>query len=236
MLTVSVIELPSTWGKPQEQLQRVDTLLTGHGADLVVLPETALTGYVAKNKQNYDLTPFAEPIDGPTGAACAELARKHRTHLVAPLVLAEGGALFNACVCYSPKGDRLFTYRKRHPWFPETWATPGGQPLPLVKIGGLTVTIAICFDVHFLTEESAEQLDQAELLLFPSAWVDDTPEAARRPLMQRVATHFGVYVANANWGRGEVKVRGQGGSCILGPAGGVLAEVNASGVATANLD
>lgn len=221
MLRVAVLELPAQWGKPQAALQRADAMLARTPADLVLLPEASLTGYVSPDG-DFDLTRFAEPMGGPTARACAELAKKHRTHLVAPLILREGDALYNALTCFSPEGSPLFTYRKRHPWMPETWATPGPDPLPLVEIGGKTVTAAICFDVHFLEEESAEQLEQADLLLFASAWVDDGPEPARPPLLKHLAQRFHLHVANANWGVGIPRIPGQGSSIIYAPDGRAL--------------
>jgi 5-aminopentanamidase len=201
-----------------------EVMVLGH-SDLTLLPEASLTGYVSP-KRDFDLTRFAEPLDGPTAQACADLAKRNNTHLVAPLILKESAGTFNAMVCYGPDGKNRFVYRKRHPWFPEQWATPGPQPLPLLRIKDLTITAAICFDVHFLEEDSAEQLDLADVLLYPSAWVDDEPDApARLLLMQRLAVHFGVYVVNANWGPGNPRIAGQGGSCILGPGGAVLGEV-----------
>lgn len=226
VLRVSVIELPAIWGHPQQMLKAAERAIAVAAPDLALLPEASLTGYVSP-RQDFDLAPFAEPIDGPTARACSNLARRCGTHLVAPLVLREGDAIFNASVCFGPDGAPLFTYQKRHPWLPETWATAGQAPLPLVDIGGTAVTLAICFDVHFLEQESAEQLEQAELLLFPSAWVDDQPEPARPPLLQHLARRFDLCVANANWGPGVPRVHGQGGSAIYDRAGKVLSRVEA---------
>src|SRR5687767_12452487 len=108
----------------------------------------SLRGYVSP-AIDFDLTRFAEPIDGTTALALAELAKKHRTHLVGPLVLAEDRGLFNATVGFGPDGSRLFLYKKRHPWIPEEWATAGPDPYPLFSIGTLKVTVACCYDVHF---------------------------------------------------------------------------------------
>src|SRR5207237_2170683 len=128
---------------------------------------------------------------------------------------AAGGAC-NAMIAVAPDGRLLFTYAKRHPWFVETWATPGDAPHPVVAIGDLRVTIAICFDVHFLAREAKDALAAADLLLFPSAWVEDAPEDETRvPILAEIARTFDVAVASANWAAGDVVAPGQGGSCIL---------------------
>jgi predicted amidohydrolase len=228
---VSVLELPARWGRIDDALDEVDELLSSSDTsvgrpDLAVLPEMSLVGYVSPHG-DFDPTRFAEPIDGPTMGAVGALARRHAVHLVAPLVLSEGDCVYNASIALGPDGGVLATYRKRHPWFPETWATPGPLPPPLVRMGGLTVTLAICYDGHFLAEDSAEELSRADLLVFTSAWVDE--EDSRVPLLRSLSRRFGVSVANANWGPGVVSIAGQGGSCILDGNAHVIASVQRGG-------
>ena len=216
-MRVTVLELAASWGAPATVLAEIDRrLAAGPPTDLVVVPEAALHGYVSP-EGDFDLTRFAEPLDGPTARACAELAAKHGTHLVASLVLAEAGALYNAMTCFGPGGEPVFVYRKRHPWLPETWATAGLQPPPLVVIAGVTVTIAVCYDLHFIPRDAARELAAADLLLFPSAWVE-RPDT-RVPRLAMLARRFDLHIANANWARGVVEVHGQGGSCTVTPDG-----------------
>lgn len=225
VLRVAVLELPARWGEPEVALAEVDLLLASGPADLAILPELALTGYVSADG-DFDVSRFAEPIDGPTVRAAAAIAERRGVHLVAPLVLAEEGALFNAAVVLGPDGRVVTTYRKRHPWFPERWATPGESAPPLFEIAGITLTIAICYDGHFLDDDSAEVLEAAELLVFTSAWVDD--EDSRLPLLRSIARRWGVSIANANWAPGVVRVPGQGGSCVLDAGGVAIAEASAT--------
>jgi predicted amidohydrolase len=200
----------------------MDALLSTESTDLAIVPELALTGYVSP-RGDFDLTRFAEPMDGPTVAAAAALARRHQTHLLVPLVLAEAGRVYNACVLLGRSGDVAARYKKRHPWFPEQWASPGEEPPPIANVDGLLVTIAICFDGHFLAYDAAEALRAADLLVFPSAWVDD--EDSRSPLLRSIARAFDVWVANANWAPGVVELPGQGGSCVIDPEGRIVATV-----------
>lgn len=220
-MRLTILELAARWGDAGGVLDEVDArLAAGPPSDLVVLPEAALHGYVSP-EGDFDLARFAEPLDGSTGARCAAIAKAHGVHLVAPLVLREGAALYNAIACFDPAGAPVFVYRKRHPWFPETWATPGGEPPPVVEIAGRTITCAICFDVHFLATDAARELAAADVLVFPSAWVEEVD--SRPQLLSALARQFGVHVANANWAPGVVRIPGQGGSCVIGPRGEVIA-------------
>jgi predicted amidohydrolase len=219
-MRIAILELSATWGEPVRVLDTVDGLLATSPADLALLPEASLTGYVSPQR-DFDLSPFAEPLDGPTAARCAAIATARQVHLVAPLVLREDGAIYNAMTCFDPRGELAFVYRKRHPWLPETWATPGAEPPPVVEIGGRAVTIAICYDLHFIADDCARELEAAELLLFASAWVERPDSRPAR--LAEIARRFALHVANANWAPGVVRVPGQGGSCVIGPDGELVA-------------
>jgi predicted amidohydrolase len=219
---VTVLELAAVWDARDAVLAEVSRLIAdGPATDLVLLPEQALTGYVSPAR-DFDLTRFAEAIDGPTARAIADVAISARTHLVAPLVLREGDAIYNAMVCFDARGELVFAYRKRHPWVPETWATPGPARAPVITIAGKRVTIAICYDLHFMAADLAPDVD---LLLFPSAWVERPDSRPHR--LASLARATGITIANANWAPGVVRVPGQGGSCIVAPDGTLVA-ANAS--------
>lgn len=226
-MRLTILELAATWGEAARVLDDVEaTLVREPETDLVVLPEAALHGYVSP-RGDFDLTRFAEPIEGRTAARCAAIAKARAIHLVAPLVLREGEAIYNAMACFAPDGTPAFVYRKRHPWFPERWATRGPSAPPVVTIAGKRVTIAVCYDVHFLAEDAVAELTCADVLLFPSAWVEQ-PDS-RPQLLGELARAFGVHIANANWAPGVVRIPGQGGSCVVAPDGNVLLRAPAAG-------
>lgn len=225
-MRVTVLEMPARWGDPSVALRAVDqALAAGPATDLVLLPETSLTGYVSP-RGDFDLTVHAEPIHGPTAHGLAELARRHRTAVVGPLVLREGASVSNAMLAFDESGASLFTYRKRHPWLPEEWATAGGERLPVVPIRDMSVTICICYDIHFVGWESSVALDAADLLLFPSAWVDDGPVDLRDALLRDLARKHRIAIANANWSAGVVEIAGQGRSRILDHTGRELGRIH----------
>jgi predicted amidohydrolase len=218
-MKICALELPACFGDPRGRLADVRAALTqGEPTDLVLLPECALTGYVSADGA-FDLRRFGEPLEGPTLDAYRALAREHRTHLAGPLVEESAGACFNSFVVVDPQGALCGHYRKRHPWFPETWATKGSLPYPAMEIAGLRLTLAICFDVHFLAREAGDTLAWADVLLFPSAWVDGKTEDLRAQLLGALVRRFGITVVNANWGAGLPPLRGQGRSRIVAPGG-----------------
>lgn len=231
MTTLALVELAARFGDPELGAREVEALLTDAAVPqdaLVLLGECALTGYIDE-AGGCDLRSFAESAVEPgedllrrspsSLRSMAELAASTRCTFVAPCVERAGDDFFNGAVVIGTRGEVVTRYRKRHPWYPETWATPGGDPLATFEHAGLRFAIAICFDVHFLAAESVRELESADVLLFPSAWVDETRVDARTELLADLAMRFDVVVANANWGHGLPRVRGQGGSRVVRPDG-----------------
>lgn len=218
----ALVEMPARFGDPSAQVRRLDAILerAQGAAEVVLLPEACLTGYVS-SEGDFDLGPFAEPIDvGPTSVAMARLSKRSGVWLGWPLVeRAPNGRLYNTYCVSDPSGARVARYRKRHPWYPETWATPGEAPHATFQLGSLEATIAICFDVHFLAEENPAALREADVLLFPSAWVEERGDDLRGPLLSELAQAFGVSILNPNWGPGDVVLHGQGSSRVVTPDG-----------------
>jgi len=216
---IAVLELPARFAEPARALDEVTLLLADEPRpDLAMLPEASLTGYVSATG-DFDLTRFAEPLTGPTFAHYRELARRTNAAIAGPLIERDGERVFNAYLVMSADGEIVAHYRKRHPWIPETWATAGDAPPPVFAVAGVAITIAICFDGHFLEGDASESLTASDALLFPSAWVEGENEDERANLLGKLAKRFGVTIANANWGPGSPRVRGQGASRFVGPNG-----------------
>lgn len=215
-LQVGIAQLAARHGEVAGQLARLEQLLAVHRADLVVLPELALTGYVSP-RGNFDVTPFAEPLEGPSVTALAALARRHRCGLAAPLVEREGARFYNSYLLFDRDGRRIGHWRKRHPWFPEAWATPGDLGTPVVDFEGVRICAAVCFDLHFIDHDAWDALQAADLLLFPSAWVEE--HDSRNDTLAALARRHGTAVANANWGAGAPFVPSQGLSMLFDASG-----------------
>lgn len=226
-IDVAAIQLAQHFGHPTAILDELSRVLASdalRGVDLALLPEAILTGYVSETG-DFDLRRFAEPLDGPTTAALSRLARCHGMTLAGPLVESCNGLHYNSLVLFDPAGSLVAHYRKRHPWFPEEWANPGDLDNPIIELLGLRITAAICFDIHFVTEDAGPTLDAADVLLFPTAWVDVPEEGdLRAQLLPGLARRHGISIVNANWGISRPWLFGQGGSRVLDARGEVVSK------------
>lgn len=213
------------------------------GAKIVVLPETAVTGYLSQDlKTNWhvpgrplnaafqgkDPRPFAETVPGPTTRHFAALAKELGIYLTVPFLETDGQTpprLFNTVCLAAPNGEIVAHYRKLTPWpHPEqSWATPGDRGVQVYDTEYGRVGLAICFDVHTILEKYKPH--DLWALLYPIAWVDENHPADWfwNQLPQRVGP-FKHYLIGANW---SVDKRqpwfGYGFSTILGPDGKVIA-------------
>src|SRR5687768_3944862 len=95
MVAIAALQLPVVHGDVAGALVRLESALAqARDVDLVLLPETALTGYVSE-AGDFDLRPYAEAIDGPTATALAELAARSSTAIAGPLIERDGERTFN---------------------------------------------------------------------------------------------------------------------------------------------
>jgi len=193
------------------------------GADLVVLPELADSGYVFESAE--ELARLAAPIPGGESASrLCDLAAELGIHIVSGLAEREGDIFYNAAVLCGPSGI-IGKYRKLHLWNEEnTFFLKGDLDLPVFETPLGSIGIAICYDGWFPETFRALALAGAELICVPTNWVP-MPGAAERDLamatiLHQAAAHSnGVYIACADRVGTE---RGQafiGRSLIVGPQG-----------------
>jgi predicted amidohydrolase len=216
------------------------------GAKFVVLPETAVTGYLSQDlKTNWhvpgmpievrfdgkDPKGFAESVPGPSTRHFGALAKDLGIYLTIPLVEVDfkdgkdKPRYFNTVCLANPKGELVAHYRKLTPWpYPEkSWATPGDRGVQTADTEYGRVGLAICFDIHTVLEKYEPH--KIWCLLYPIAWVDNEHPAEWmfHRLPERVKP-FKHHVVGANWSVDRKQNwRGHGFSVVISNEGKVLA-------------
>src|SRR3954463_16431455 len=82
------------------------------GAQLLVLPECAIPGYMFGSAD--EALPFAEEIPGPSTARLERECARLAIHVVCGMLERDDDALRNAAVLISPDQGLVGTYRKTH--------------------------------------------------------------------------------------------------------------------------
>ena len=199
------------------------------GAQLVVLPELASSGYVFSGEE--EAAALAEDANsGVTVAALVEVCRRRGLHVVAGLAEQGDGCRHNSAVVLGPAG-RLATYRKLHLFYDEqSWFRPG-EELVVVDLPTARVGVAICYDLWFPEVARALALRGAEVIAVPTNWVasfrrrlhDEHGYCQGDIMAMAAAAANGTAVACADRVGEERGVTFLGASIIVGPDGWPLA-------------
>ncbi|MGW2784357.1 carbon-nitrogen hydrolase family protein [Streptomyces populi] len=192
------------------------------GAGLIVTSEMFLTGYAIGD----DIARLAEPADGDSADAVAEIATRHGVAVAygypereAPG--ADGAArVFNSVQLISADGTRLANYRKTHLFgcFEHDHFTPGDRPVVQADLNGLRVGLMICYDVEFPENVRAHALAGTDLLLVPTAQMHPFQFVAESVVPVR-AFENQMYVAYVNRTGPEGEFEFVGLSTLAGPDG-----------------
>jgi predicted amidohydrolase len=139
------------------------------GAELVIFPECALTGYCFDSLD--EAAPFAEPIDGPSSDAIVEACRETGAHAIVGFIEKDGSNFYNAALLAGPSGI-IGGYRKVHLPFlgVDRFLTPGDKPFHVFDLPFGRIGINICYDASFPEAARALKLLGAELIVLPTNW------------------------------------------------------------------
>ncbi|WP_217566316.1 carbon-nitrogen hydrolase family protein [Streptomyces sp. GbtcB7] len=186
------------------------------GAGLVAAPEMFLTGYAIGD----DIARLAEPADGDSADAVAEIATRHGVAVVYGYPEREGETVHNSAQLISADGTRLANYRKTHLFgcFERDHFTPGEQPVVQADLNGLRVGLMICYDVEFPENVRAHALAGTDLLVVPTAQMHPFQFVAESVVPVR-AFENQMYVAYVNRVGPEGEFEFVGLSTLAGPDG-----------------
>ncbi|KUN77010.1 carbon-nitrogen hydrolase family protein [Streptomyces griseoruber] len=186
------------------------------GAGLLVAPELFLTGYAI----GADIARLAEPADGDSADAIAELAARHGVAVAYGYPERSGETVYNAAQLISADGTRLANYRKTHLFgcFEHDHFVPGERAVVQAELGGLTVGLLICYDVEFPENVRAHALAGTDLLLVPTAQMHPFQFVAESMIPVR-AFENQMYVAYVNRVGREGEFEFVGLSTLAGPDG-----------------
>ncbi|HUV45312.1 MAG TPA: carbon-nitrogen hydrolase family protein [Dehalococcoidales bacterium] len=139
------------------------------GAQLIVFPECALTGYVFNSRE--EALPFMETIPGPATDRLADLCRELGVHAVFGLLEVDGDKCYNAAVLIGPQG-LVGKYRKNHLPFLgiDRFVDHGNRPFEVHRTPIGNIGMHICYDCQFPESARIMTLQGADILALPTNW------------------------------------------------------------------
>ncbi len=195
------------------------------GADIIVLPELANTGYVFSTRgESLDLS--EEVPGGDSVRLWEEFSKSNGVYLAAGIAERADDRLYNSSVLIGP-GGYIGKYRKLHLWNREKlFFEPGNLGLPVFHTPLGRLAMYICYDMWFPEMTRAYALMGVDLILNPTNWVTPDLERETGRLTEAVCSsqaHLNsVFIAAADRIGTE---RGQpfmGSSMIASPSGKVI--------------
>lgn len=201
------------------------------GAEIIVFPELALTGYLSAP----EVLDHCQPLDGDGVCRMRDIAREVGIAIVFGLPELTDGIRYNTMLSLDAQGGIAGVYRKIHLWKTEDWAQPGISIDPC-ELAGVTCASWICYDTRFPEIGRAAALAGADLCVISTAWLgpgDEWELAVRSRALDN-----SVFVAGADIINPDPSLRTYGRSLIVSPKGRVIAraEEDQRGVIVAVLD
>jgi predicted amidohydrolase len=202
------------------------TAAVSAGAQIVVLPELASSGYVFTSREEAQAA--AVPADGALLAGWAREAARGDVVVVGGFCeLGPEGRVFNSSALVDGGGVRA-VYRKLHLWGDEPrWFDAGEEPAPVVETRHGRVGLGVCYDIEFPELTRGLALAGADLIALPTNWPRDPHPPDGRPVLHSLAAMTAylskVFVAVCDRCGTERGVEFEGGSVIAGPDGGLRA-------------
>lgn len=211
------------------------------GAELLVFPESATTGYTTGLDRGA-LWDLVSEVPGATTEAVSELAAALGVTIVWGTYERgeERGTVYNSAVTIGPDGRVLGCYRKTHLYVVEHeaaggWVTAGDEAVvvaaPPARIGH-----TICFDGDFPELSRINAVLGAEVVVRPSAFLRSADIWELTTRARAYDNHCYVVAANAV-GQDAGGAHYFGNSLVVGPTGAVLARATSQpGWISARLD
>ena len=194
------------------------------GAELIVFPEMADTGYgmsVIREK--------ATTWNEGAVPALREIARALSIAIISGVSEREGDVIYNTQVVIDAAGAIVAKYRKTHLFAPiaEDKCCAPGQELVTVSLGALRLSLTICYDLRFPEIYRALAIDQrANVFVISSAWPFPRVEH-QRILATARAIENQSYVILANRVGKDEGVAFCGSSAVIDPYGVIVAAASA---------
>lgn len=227
VITIATVTFNARWGDKKENLNRISGYIEAaarRGANLIVFPEMALTGYddeEEKAKPDKMQTKLAETIPGESSNAIGELTKKFGVYAVFGMPerdVNDPTIIYNSAAICGPDGV-IGSYRKMHLPYPEPhWAARGNKPC-LIDTPWGPIGLSICYDSYVFPEVIRyEGAKGARLHINCTAYAKCHGKQQARTCLEAHVLQDHMFIVSSNLGGVDLYNDFWGGSSIMGPS------------------
>lgn len=231
IIKISTVNFKAIWGDGESNRKRMLEYAEDAGrnnVDLLVFPETALTGYdddgehEGEEKMHRKL---AETVPGPTSDAMAEICKKYNMYALFGLAerdIADASKVYNSAAICGPQGV-IGAYRKIHlPFLEMKWAERGDKPVMFDSPWG-PIGVGICYDTYAYPEITRYCRAKGARLFLNLSAIGTAETAGAGGYTGNVSLEYHVqnnsmFIVTSNLFGLDKHTYFMGGSSILGPS------------------
>ncbi|MCX7786164.1 MAG: hypothetical protein N2442_00530 [Spirochaetes bacterium] len=191
-MRVALVQNSPRFGRKEENIQRLLSLIDKEKADVYVLPELSYTGYQFVSKK--EVEELSDSLDSKPIHRFKEKAQELGSVIIFGFPERAEEGFFNSSLAALPDGSTIL-YRKTHLFYKEKlYFLPGNTGFSVFKYKDMRIGLAICFDWFFPESFRTLALLGADLIAHCSNLVMPYCQQANfaQALMNR------VYIATAN--------------------------------------
>lgn len=212
-----------------DKIEKAAREAASKGAELLVAPELALTGYGAGKA----IPANAEPTDGAQAGRLEKIAAETGVAVLAGFAEREGDHLHNSAIYCDGEGVPL-VYRKCNLYgdYERALFKQGAPDAVRFTRGGLSFGVLICYDVEF--PENVRRLARAgvDVVLVPTALpAGEQDRFIARSMVPVRAFENQIFVAYADHCGRDENFTYAGLSCVAAPDGSLIAAAERHGEA-----
>jgi len=229
-LTVSLIQGDTRWldSEANQRYYRERVLSLETKSDLIVLPETFLSGFTN------DVLHASSPMDGAGLTWLASLAAEARAVVAGSLVVVDAGKYYNRLLWMRPDGH-LNYYDKRHLFrmSGEHQHYTAGSALPVFQVKGWKILPQVCYDLRFpawsrnRANQGAQVGMEYDLVVYVANWPAARRHAWRTLLRARAIENLSYCIGVNRVGTDGNGLAYSGDSAVIDPLGEALVELGA---------
>lgn len=221
-MKVSLIQTDITWASPQENISRIEAMMTVcEPSDLYVLPEMWATGFATQpqgiaesEKKSAALAWMKHKAQQLGCAICGSLA-----------VRAEDGTYRNRHYFVTPSQGETVYYDKRHLFahgHENDFYTCGSQPV-IVQWQGWRLLLQTCYDLRFPVFSRYGRAGEYDAIIYVANW-PERRQLAWNTLVRARAIENQCYVLAVNRIGDDAHCHYVGGSAVIDPMGRTVSE------------